>query len=44
MVGDSNYRQPLAPLIFLCLYLPLPDNGFIYAIDLMVIKPIIPMK
>ncbi|RWS54537.1 hypothetical protein DN586_16420 [Enterobacter cloacae] len=21
MVGDSKYRQPLAPLIFLCLYL-----------------------
>jgi hypothetical protein len=39
MVGDSKYRQPLAPLIFLCLYLLL--SGLLFrAIDLVVIKPI----
>jgi len=44
MVGDSNYHQPLAPLIFLCLYLHLPGNRLAHAIDLMVIKPITSMK
>lgn len=44
MVGDSKYRQALAPLIFICLYLLLISLLSLDAIDLMVIKPIITLK
>ncbi|MEX0578636.1 hypothetical protein ABZE59_025610, partial [Enterobacter cloacae subsp. cloacae] len=44
MVGDSKYRQALAPLIFLCLYLLLSGLPRFRAIDLVVIKPITILK
>lgn len=44
MVGDSKYRQPLAPLIFYAYIYFYPASSPFRATDLVVIKPIAILK
>ena len=44
MVGDSKYRQPLAPLIFYAYIYFYPACAPFHAIDLVVIKPITTLR